>query len=102
MNVLSVVHGANCPAGTFGDVVEERGHRLDTWAIDSGSPPPRPVEEYGAVILLGGSMHADQEVEHPWLHDEDVLIRGLLARRAPLLDPLVPLIEFRHRSWVTD
>jgi GMP synthase-like glutamine amidotransferase len=85
VNVLAVVHGANCPAGTFGDVVEERGHRLDIWAIDSGSQPPRPVEDYGAVIVLGGSMHADQEAEHPWLRDEDVLIRGLLARPTPLL-----------------
>jgi GMP synthase-like glutamine amidotransferase len=85
MNVLFVAHGANCPAGSFGDVVEERGHSLDAWAIDSGSPPPRPVADYGAVIVLGGAMHPDQEAEHPWLRDEDELIRGLLARRTPLL-----------------
>jgi GMP synthase-like glutamine amidotransferase len=85
VNVLAVVHGADCPPGSFGDVVEERGHRLDTWAIDSGSPPPRPVADYGAVIVLGGSMHADQEAEHPWLREEDEVIRGLLERRTPLL-----------------
>jgi GMP synthase (glutamine-hydrolysing) len=85
VNVLAVVHGANCPSGTFGEVVEERGHRLETWAIGAGDAPPRPIEDYGAVMLFGGSMHADQEADHPWLRDEDAFIRRLLASRVPLL-----------------
>jgi uncharacterized protein YecE (DUF72 family) len=28
--------------------------------------------------------------------------REMLARVPPLLDPLVPLVEFRHRSWLDD
>ena len=82
MNVLAVVHGADAPPGSFGNVVKERGHTLDTWAIDSGT---QPADEYGAVMLFGGAMHADQEAHHPWLREEDVFIRQLLDRRVPLL-----------------
>ncbi len=85
MNVLAVVHGANCPPGSFGDVVEERGHRLDTWPIGAGGAPPSPIEDYAAVMLFGGSMHADQEEHHPWLVEEDAFICDLLDRRVPLL-----------------
>lgn len=85
MNILAVVHGADAPPGTFGDVVAERGHRLDTWRIGTEPAPPRPAEEYGAVILFGGAMHADEEAAHPWLGDEHAFIEGLLARGTPVL-----------------
>jgi len=82
VKVLAVVHGANCPAGSFGDVVEERGHSLETWDFAAGSPPD---DDYGAVLVFGGAMHADQESEHPWLREEEDFIRQLLNRRVPLL-----------------
>jgi len=85
MNVLAVVNGADAPPGTFGDVVTGRGHGLDTWHIATEPAPPRPADEYGAVLLMGGAMHADQEAEHPWLHDERALIERLLDRETPLL-----------------
>jgi GMP synthase-like glutamine amidotransferase len=83
MNVLAVVHGDDAPPGSFGDVVVGRGHSLDAWAIYS--EPRRPLTEYDAVMLFGGAIHADQEMHHPWLRDEDAFIRGLLERGTPLL-----------------
>jgi len=83
--VLSVIHGANVRGGVFQDVVEEAGHRYDEWALASGTQAPRPLEDYDAVIVFGGSMHADQDDRHPWLRDENELIQGLLERRVPLL-----------------
>ncbi len=83
MNVLAVVHGANVRPGVFGDEVVERGHRLEEWT-PAVTALPRPLEDYGAVILFGGSMHADQEEQNPWLHDENALIQDLLERRVPL------------------
>jgi GMP synthase-like glutamine amidotransferase len=83
MRVLAVVHGADAPAGSFGDVVAERGHALDEWRI--ATEPAAPAEEYGAVMIFGGAMHADQEAEHPWLGDEHAFIEGLLERGTPLL-----------------
>lgn len=82
MRVLAVVHGTDAPPGSFGDVVRERGHSVETWAIGAA---PEPAGEFGAVMLFGGAMHADEEEHHPWLRDEDVFIRRLLERRVPLL-----------------
>jgi GMP synthase (glutamine-hydrolysing) len=85
VNVLAVVHGANCPPGSFADVVDERGHTLETWSLAWGTPPPRPVDDYGAVLLFGGAMHADQEGYHPWLREEHLFIERLLDLHTPLL-----------------
>jgi GMP synthase (glutamine-hydrolysing) len=85
INVLAVIHGSNVRGGVFQDVVEEAGHRYEEWSLASGRPAPRPLEDYDAVIVFGGSMHADQDDRHPWLRDENELIQGLLERRVPLL-----------------
>jgi GMP synthase (glutamine-hydrolysing) len=85
VNVLAVLHGTDVPAGTFGDVLAERGHRLETWSAAPGEWLPRPVEEYGCVLVFGGAMHPDEEELHPWLREEDALIRDLLERRMPIL-----------------
>ena len=85
MRVLAVIHGANVRGGVFQDVVEEAGHRYEEWSLATGAPAPRPLADYEAVIVFGGSMHADQDDRHPWLRDENELIQGLLERRVPLL-----------------
>jgi GMP synthase-like glutamine amidotransferase len=36
-------------------------------------------------MTVGGSMHADQEREHPWLAGEKELLRELIEARVPLL-----------------
>ena len=85
MRILSLVHGPLVRSEFFGDVVREEGHELDEWSVVDGGSPPRPLEEYDAVLVFGGQMNVDQEDEHPWLRGEDELIRGLLARDVPLL-----------------
>jgi GMP synthase (glutamine-hydrolysing) len=85
MEVLSIIHGGEVRAGVFADPVRRRGHHLTEWAAPSGSPPPRPLEEYDAVFIFGGSMHVDQVDEHAWLRDEESLIRRLLELETPLL-----------------
>ncbi len=85
MNVLAVVHGANCPPGAFRTELERRGHEVDEWSLAWGSPPPRPIDDYGAVMIFGGSMHADQDDHHPWLRDEQLFLQRLLDLHMPLL-----------------
>lgn len=84
MNVLAVIHGTNARAGTFGEAVEHAGHRLEEWSLAWGTPPPRPIEDYGAVLVFGGAMHADQDDQHPWLREENTFIQRLLMERVPL------------------
>ena len=83
--MLAVIHGERVRAGVFGDVVRERGHRLDEWSLAWGTPPPRPVDDYGAVMVFGGAMHADQDERHPWLRDENLFLQCVLDRHTPLL-----------------
>ncbi len=85
MNVLSIIHGEKVRAGIFGDVLRERGHPMDEWSLAWGAPPPRPLDDYAAVLVFGGAMHADQDDHHPWLREENFLLQRLFALRTPLL-----------------
>jgi GMP synthase (glutamine-hydrolysing) len=84
VNVLAVIHGTNARAGTFGEAAIDAGHRLEEWSLAWGSPPPRPIDDYGAIFVFGGSMHADQVDRHPWLREENLFIQLLLDRHVPL------------------
>jgi GMP synthase (glutamine-hydrolysing) len=85
MDVLAVIHGEAVRSGVFGEVVKERGHRLEEWSFAWGTPPAQPLDSYGAVLVFGGAMHADQDDQHPWLRDEDAFLQELLRDRIPLL-----------------
>jgi GMP synthase-like glutamine amidotransferase len=83
VRVLSLIHQEDAPTGTFAGAVLARGAELNEWNISSG-PPPTPLESYDAVFVFGGAMHVDQEGKHPWLRDEDDLVKRLLASEVPL------------------
>lgn len=85
MNVLALIHGARARSGLFGEVAAERGHSLEEWSLAWGTPPPRPLDEYGAVFVFGGSMHADQDDTHPWLREETMFLQRLLLSPTPVL-----------------
>lgn len=85
MNVLAVIHGEAARAGLFADVVEERDHALEEWSHAWETPLPRPLDDYGAVLVLGGAVHADQDDHHPWLRDENLFLQRLLGLRIPVL-----------------
>jgi GMP synthase (glutamine-hydrolysing) len=85
VRVLSIIHQEDAASGVFADAVAERGDELTEWSISDGARPPRPAESYDAVLVFGGAMHVDQENRHPWLRNEDELLRGLLDRRIPVL-----------------
>jgi GMP synthase (glutamine-hydrolysing) len=84
VRVLSLIHQDDAPTGTFADAVRERGGELTEWNLVRGTPP-EPPEAFDAVFVFGGGMHVDQEDQHPWLRDEDDLIKNLLAAKLPLL-----------------
>jgi GMP synthase (glutamine-hydrolysing) len=85
MRVLSIIHQDDAASGVFADAAAERGDDLTEWSISDGARPPDPPDSYDAVLVFGGAMHVDQEHRHPWLRDEDALLRGLLDRRIPVL-----------------
>lgn len=84
MRVLAITHGPSVGAGVFADAVRGAGHDLVEWCVPVAGEQP-PVGDPGAVIVLGGGMHADQEELHPWLVPELRFIERELERGTPLL-----------------
>jgi GMP synthase (glutamine-hydrolysing) len=85
VNVLAVIHGLEARSEVFGQVVEERGHTLEEWSLAWGEPPPRAIDDYAAVLIFGGAMHADQVENHSWLREETLLLQRLLDQHVPML-----------------
>jgi GMP synthase (glutamine-hydrolysing) len=85
VQVLALIHGERVRAGIFGDVVQERGHQLEEWCLAWGRPIPRPLDDYAAVLVFGGAMHADQEEHHPWLREENLFLQRILDLHMPVL-----------------
>lgn len=83
MDVLSIVHPGDAGSELFGPLVLELGHRLDERSFAEGAPPP--PDSYDAVLVFGGSMHFDQEEQHPWLPGEADWLRTLLEAPTPTL-----------------
>jgi GMP synthase-like glutamine amidotransferase len=73
VRVVAVVHEADAGAGVFGE--------FDTWVPSNGPPP----DDFDALMIFGGSMHVDQNDEHPWLEPEKAFIRDGLERGTPIL-----------------
>src|SRR5436305_12678413 len=85
MRLLGIIRGDEVRAGVFADPVRERGHELEEWSIALRPAPSRPLGSYDAVLVFGGSMHADEEATHPWLLDEEGLLRRFLDARVPVI-----------------
>ena len=85
MRVLAISHQPDAGPGVFAEEVRTRGHALDEWPLPGGDPAPADPAGYDAVMTFGGSMHADQEADHPWLAGEKVLLRELIEGGVPLL-----------------
>ena len=85
MNVLSVVHGSDARAEHFSGVIVDAGHVHEEWSLAWGKPPPRPIDDYDAVLVFGGAMHADEDERHPWLLEENLLLQRLFDLHVPTL-----------------
>jgi GMP synthase (glutamine-hydrolysing) len=85
VDVLSIVHPGDAGTELFAPAVVEAGHRLDEWSFAAEAPPAQLLDSYDAVLVFGGSMHVDQDDQHPWLRDESDWLRVLLERPVPTL-----------------
>jgi len=85
VRVLALIHEEGPCSGVIAEAAAARRHEIDEWSLAWGEPAPRPLDEYAAVLVFGGVMHADQEQFHPWLREENMLIQRLLDQHVPLL-----------------
>jgi len=102
MKVLAVVHGDEVRSGVFADPIAAGGHELEEWSVARRPSPSRPLQDYDAAIVFGGSMHADEEETHPWLRGEKELLRRFLDSGTPVLGVCLggQLVAHAAGAWV--
>jgi len=83
MRVLTIVNQEDAGPGVFADAAAEAGHEIVEWHPGEEALPDR--DGYGATMAFGGAMNVDDEALHPWLRDEEELLRGLAERNEPVL-----------------
>jgi GMP synthase (glutamine-hydrolysing) len=85
VKLLSIIHGEGARSCLFGEVAEEEGHAVEEWSVAWEKPLSRPLDDYDAVFVFGGAMHADQDDRHPWLREEALVLQRILDVRIPVL-----------------
>jgi GMP synthase-like glutamine amidotransferase len=85
VQIIALVHETGPCTGVFAEVASERGDELEEWSVAWGTPPPKPLDEYDAVLAFGGVMQVHEERYHPWLREENMLIQRFLDQGVPFL-----------------
>jgi len=83
--LLVVQHQDSCPPALFADWLNEAGLRLDVRRPDRGDALPVDLAGHSGLVVLGGSMNAHDDAEHPWLPLTRSLLRHAVAVESPTL-----------------
>jgi GMP synthase (glutamine-hydrolysing) len=83
--VLVVQHQDDCPPAWVGDWLVEAGCELDVSRPYAGEALPDDLHEHDALLVLGGSMNANDDEKHPWLGPTKDLLRQAAAHGVPAL-----------------
>jgi GMP synthase (glutamine-hydrolysing) len=81
--ILDVQHENDCPVGWVGDWFVEAGADLDVRRPYAGDALPPSLDGFAGLVVLGGSMGALDDADHPWLRHVKVLVREAAARGVP-------------------
>jgi GMP synthase (glutamine-hydrolysing) len=85
MRIITVLNQESCHPARFGELLEERGvtpTRVNAW-LDP--PAEELLDDADGVIVLGGSMGAHDEADHPHLTNVLALLRAAHERGTPVL-----------------
>jgi GMP synthase (glutamine-hydrolysing) len=83
VRVLVVEHDSHCPPALFGTWLADAGAAVEVCRPYAGDRLP-VAPEHDALVVLGGSMDADDD-GHAWLEPTRSLIRRAAERRVPTL-----------------
>jgi GMP synthase (glutamine-hydrolysing) len=84
MAILFIQHVKNEGPGIFKQVLDESAissHTIETFSNEHISLP----SNCKGVIILGGPMNVDEELNYPFLKEEKEFIRDILKKEIPLL-----------------
>jgi GMP synthase (glutamine-hydrolysing) len=83
--VLVVQHQDTCPPALFADWMSAAGVVLDVLRPGRGEALPAELTDHRALLVLGGSMGAHDDAEHPWLAPTRRLLRHASEAGHPVL-----------------
>ncbi len=85
--ILVIQHAPHEGLGSFEDEIKNAGHSYETLMASSNAifPSGSKLEEYGALIVLGGPMGAYETDKYPWLQKELIVIQEALRQKKPIL-----------------
>ena len=83
--VLVVEHEAQCPPGWVGEWLAKAGCPVDVRRPYAGDPLPAQLDDHGGMLVLGGSMGAYDDADHPWLPEVRALVRRAAEHEVPTL-----------------
>jgi GMP synthase (glutamine-hydrolysing) len=83
--VLVVEHEQQCPPGWVGEWLVEAGCSVDVRRPHRGDHLPEDLSGHRSMVVLGGSMNAYAEADHPWLGRVKALVRAAVADLTPVL-----------------
>jgi GMP synthase (glutamine-hydrolysing) len=78
--ILVVQHETDCPVGWVGDWLVEAGATLDVRRPYDGDDLPATLDGVAGLLVLGGSMGADDDADHAWLTQVKALVREAAVR----------------------
>jgi GMP synthase-like glutamine amidotransferase len=81
--ILILRFSADDGPGYFGGFLERHGVPWNVIAIDIGQEPPKALDEYSGLVLMGGAMSANDPL--PWIPKVLELIRAAQRRAVPVL-----------------
>ena len=83
--VLVVEHEEQCPPAWMGEWLSEAGCDLDVRRPYRGDSLPADLARHQSLVVLGGSMDAYADADHPWLPELKALLRAAVEDRTPTL-----------------
>jgi GMP synthase (glutamine-hydrolysing) len=83
--ILVLQHSPGGFLGVLQPPLREAGFALHTWKTFEEPAPPLHAGEIDALIGLGGVMHPDEDLVHPWLPEARALYRQAVVRGVPVL-----------------
>jgi GMP synthase (glutamine-hydrolysing) len=83
--LLVVQHEDVCTVGLLGRWLTDAGALLDVRRPYAGDPLPSSLADHDGLVVLGGSMGADDDAACPWLTPTKELVRDGARRGVPVL-----------------
>src|SRR4051794_36417439 len=83
--ILVLQHSPGGFLGALEPPLRAAGFEIHTWRTAEDAAPPLHVGEIDGLIGLGGIMHPDEDIAHPWLPEVRAMYRQAVALNVPTL-----------------